>query len=566
MTKKKVLCILLASAMALTVLTTGCGKKEEAQESKVESSVKEKVQKESLVYAILSAPSGVFNPLLSDTTYDSDVNSLVYSALLKFDDKGELVSDLAESYEISADQLSFTFKLKGNAKWHDGQAVTAKDVAFTFTAMADKDYTGANYSNVERLKGAADYHEGKVDHIEGIEVIDDQTIKFVFNEVYSPGLLNIGLSGIIPEHIWGKEAIAGWKENTGLLNAPIGSGPYKLSKYESGQAVTMERFDDYYGQKAKTKQFIFKVTNQDTAQVELTNGTVDIADVTSLKLKDIEMLESQGFKTISYPNQLIQYMGFNLRDSRFQDKNVRQAFMYGINRQAMVDQLIEGNGVIVNTPMLPSSWAYPTDASLNPYAYDVEKAKQLLKAAGWEDRNGNGIVENAKNEEFIVHLKYPTGNKTREQIAPIVQSNLKDIGIQLELSSMEFSTLMDQVVGNHDFELYLMGNNIGIDPDPKPYWHSTSASDKKGEYAWNISGFKNTEADKMMEAGLSTFDLNQRKEIYKNFAKLMNEELPWVYFFSQNTKLAYNSQLEGFNPTTHLNFRNVENWVVYEEK
>ncbi|MCT4507869.1 MAG: peptide-binding protein [Tepidibacter sp.] len=559
MKKNKILALFIASIMTFMGLLTGCSTTSQEQTESDNKQIKDK-----LVYAIWSSPTGVFNPLLNDTTYDDYVIDLTYSSLLKFNKDGELVCDLAEKYEVSDDNLSFTFDIKKGAKWHDGKPVTAQDVAFTFEAMADKDYAGAGYGSVERLKGAKDYHEGKTESIEGIQVLNENTIKFKFEEVYSPGLLNIGFEGIIPKHIWGEVPVAKWKESNELLNNPIGSGPYKMSKFESGQYVELERFDDYYGEAAKTKTFIFKVTNQDTAQAELANKTIDIADVTTLKNKDIELLENDGFKIKSYPNKLIQYMGFNLRDERFKDKQIRQAFMYAINRKLMVEKLIEGNGVVINTPMLPSSWAYPKSDILNHYDYNIEKAKELLKEAGWEDKDGNGIVENSKNEEFVVELKYPTGNKTREKIAPIVQASLKELGVKVELSSMEFSTLMDQVVGNHEFELYLMGNNLDIDPDPKPYWHSTAASDEKGVYGWNISGLKNKEADALMEQGLSTLDMNERKAIYEKFAKLMNDELPWVYLFCQNTRIAYNPNLENFNPTTHLDLFDAENWIIYE--
>lgn len=559
MKKNRLVALVIALVMTFMIALTGCSSTSQDQVTNEKKQIKDK-----LIYAIWSSPTGVFNPLLNDTTYDDYVIDLTYSSLLKFNEDGEIVCDLAQKYEISDDNLSLIFKIKKDAKWHDGKPVTAQDVAFTFKSMADKDYAGAGYGNVERLKGAKNYHEGKSKSIEGIQVLDENTIKFEFEEVYSPGLLNIGFEGIIPKHIWGEVPIAKWKESNELLNNPIGCGPYKMLKFEPGQYVELERFDDYYGKVAKIKTFIFKVTNQDTAQAELINKTIDIADVTSLKAKDIELLENEGFKIKSYPNKLIQYMGFNLRDERFKNKQVRQAFMYAIDRKLMVEKLIEGNGEVVNTPMLPSSWAYPKSDILNHYDYNIEKAKALLKEAGWEDKDGNGIVENDKNEEFVVELKYPTGNKTREQIAPIVQVSLEKIGIKVELSSLEFSTLMDQVVGNHEFELYLMGNNLNLDPDPKPYWHSNAASDEKGLYAWNISGLKNKEADNLMEQGLSTLDMNERKEVYKKFAKLMNEELPWVYLFCQNTRIAYNPNLENFNPTTHLDLFDAENWIIYE--
>ena len=562
--RKKILSIALAALMLSTVLI-GCSTNNKTTTgSKTDISQKDKAVKDKIIYALWSSPTGVFNPLLSDTVYDDAVLDLTYSSLLKFDKDLKLQNDLAESYEISPDNLALTFKLKKVAKWHDGQNLTTKDIAFTFTSMADKDYTGSRYGDVEKIKGAKSYHEGKSKSIEGIQIVDDYTIKFQFEEVYSPGLFNIGGMGIIPKHIWEKAPIATWKQKKELLNKAVGSGPYKLVTFEPGQSVQLERFDGYYGDKAKTKKFIFKVSNQETAQAELANGTVDIADISTLKKKDIAGLKANKLNVISYPNNSFQYMGFNLRQDRFKDNKVRQAFTYAIDRKLILDKLLEGNGNIVNTTIIPTSWAYPKADLLNSYDFNLAKSKSLLKEAGWNDKDGNGVLENAKNEEFKVVLKYPVGDKTREQSASIIQKMLKDVGVKVELQSMEFSTLMDQVVGNHEFDLYLMANILGADPDPKPYWHSTAASDKKGEFAWNISSFKNGEADDLIQQGISTLDATKRKKAYEKFGILMNKELPWVYLYSQNVVKAYNPKLKNFNPTTYVNFIDVENWYIEE--
>ncbi|WP_270648127.1 peptide-binding protein [Paeniclostridium hominis] len=554
--RKKIISLVMTATLAISILT-GCSNKGNKNDNAVQPD-----SKNSIVYALTSSPTGTFNPLLNDTVYDDAVISLTYNSLLSFDENLNPQPELAKSYEVSDDNLSITFKLKDNIKWNDGKSFTTDDVAFTFTSLANKDYTGSKYGDVEKLKGAKLYHEGKADKIEGIQVIDNNTIKFTFEEPYSPGLINLGGMGIIPKHVWEKVPVAQWKDQKDLLTKPVGTGPYEVVSFTEGQDVQFKKNNDYFNGEVKTEKFILKVANEDTAQVELLNGTVDVIDASNLKKKDIKELESKGMKVVSYDNNLIQYMGFNLREKKFQDKNVRQAFMYALDRNAMVDKLLEGNGQVVNTPMLPSSWAYPDKSTLNDYKHNIEKAKELLKEAGYEDRDNNGIVEDKNGKELTATLAYPTGNSLREQTAPIIQANLKDIGVKLELENMEFSALMDKVVANHDFDLYLMGNNLTIDPDPKAYWHSTSASDEKGNSAWNISSFKNEEADKLIEKGISVFDKNERKEVYSQFGKLLNEEVPWAYLYSQNIRKAYNPHLKNYNPSIFNDFNNVENWYI----
>ena len=553
--RKRIISLVMTATLGISILT-GCSKGDESGKAI------EPKSKDSIVYALTSSPTGIFNPLLNDTTYDDAVIDLTYNSLLSFDKNLNPKPELAKSYEISDDNLSITFKLNDNIKWSDGKMLTADDVAFTFTSLADKGYTGSKYGYVEKLKGAKDYHEGSVDKIEGIEVIDKNTIKFTFAEPYSPGLTNLGSIGIIPKHIWGEVPIAQWKDKKDLLTKPVGTGPYEVVSFTEGQDVQLKRNDNYFDGDVKTEKFILKVTNEDTATGELLNGTVDVIDASNLKNKDIKELESEGMDVTSYDSNLVQYMGFNLRDKKFQDKNLRQAFMYALDRNAMVDKLLEGNGQVVDTPMLPSSWSYPDKSTLNNYKYNKDKAKELLKQAGYEDRDNNGIVEDKDGKELVVKLTYPTGNKLREQTAPIIQANLKDIGVKMELENMEFTALMDKVVANHDFELYLMGNNLSLDPDPKPYWHSTSASDEKGNSAWNISSFKNEKADQLIEQGISVSDQKQRKEIYSQFGKLLNDEVPWAYLYSQNIRKAYNPHLKDFKPYTFNDFDNVKDWYI----
>ena len=478
----KIGALVIALLMTLS-LAAGCTSGDVTESSSESQNEQSPVgQAETIVYAMWNSPSGVLNPLLVDDEYDGAILKFTFDTLLRYDKELNLVPNMAESYEMSDDQLTLIFNLRKNIKWHDGQPVTAEDVAFTFNAMADPDYTGPRYGDVEGLKGAAAYHNGEADHIEGITVIDDYTIKFEFERPYAPGLSKIGADrAIIPKHIWGEVSIGDWAEQTELMNKPIGCGPYVLDAFVPGQYVELHAFEDYYAGPAKTPKFIFKVSNQDTVIAELINGEINIADISSLKSQDIQTLEDNGINIVSYTGITSQYMGFNLREEIFQDKRVRQAITYAIDRKLMVEKLLEGRATIIDAPLLPNSWAYPDAGVLNDYSYDIEKAKALLADAGWEDRNNDGILENEAGEPFKVTLKYPIGNKIREQSAPIIQDNLKQVGIDVELEIMEFAALLDQVMANHEFDMYLMGSSLDTDPDPKPIWHSDAASDEKGK-------------------------------------------------------------------------------------
>lgn len=553
MKAKKLLSVALAAVLSASLLV-GCGNKGGGSSSGQ--------AKDTIVYSMNTAPEGIFNPLISNINIDKYVTSVVYASLMTVNDKGEQEPYLATESKVSDDMKKITYTLSDKAVWHDGEKVTANDVAYTFKAMADPNYTGGYYGDVQAVKGAEAYHNGEAEDIEGIKVIDDKTIEIEFEKVYAPGVTNLGNVEIIPEHIWSKVDPGEWTKQTELLNNPVGCGPYKLTEYKTGSHVKFEAATDFFGGEVKTPNLVFKAINADTTQAEFKGGNVDIANVESLRKADIDALTSEGLKTVSYDNYMFTYMGFNLRKESLKDVKVRQAIMYAIDRQSILDNIVEGRGSVVNAPLLPSSWAYPEESELEQYKYDVEKAKSLLKEAGWEDKDGDGIVENANGEKLELTIDCQNDHEVRQKTATAIQESLKAAGIAVEIDTMEYSALMDKAVANHDFDLYMMGNTLSLDPDPKPMWDSAAISNEPGVIGYNIVAYNNPETDKLIEEGNATLDQNERKSIYGEFAKILNRDVPEAYLFCQNVERVYNPGLEGYKPSTFNEFYNVHNWVI----
>lgn len=553
MKAKKLLSVALAAVLSASLLV-GCGNKGGGSSSGE--------AKDTIVYSMNTAPEGIFNPLISNVNIDKYVTSVVYASLMTVNDKGEQEPYLATESKVSDDMKKITYTLSDKAVWHDGEKVTANDVAYTFKAMADPNYTGGYYGDVQAVKGAEAYHNGEAEDIEGIKVIDDKTIEIEFEKVYAPGVTNLGNVEIIPEHIWSKVDPGEWTKQTELLNNPVGCGPYKLTEYKTGSHVKFEASTDFFGGEVKTPNLVFKAINADTTQAEFKGGNVDIANVESLRKADIDALTSEGLKTVSYDNYMFTYMGFNLRKESLKDVKVRQAIMYAIDRQSILDNIVEGRGSVVNAPLLPSSWAYPEESELEQYKYDIEKAKSLLKEAGWEDKDGDGIVENANGEKLELTIDCQNDHEVRQKTATAIQESLKAAGIAVEIDTMEYSALMDKAVANHDFDLYMMGNTLSLDPDPKPMWASTAISNEPGVIGYNIVAYNNPETDKLIEEGNATLDQNERKSIYGEFAKILNRDVPEAYLFCQNVERVYNPGLEGYKPSTFNEFYNVHNWVI----
>lgn len=551
--KKSLLLMLTIGLLAIG----GCSGDKNSKEK-----TKDKI-KETIVYTLTASPSGVFNPIISNTLSDDSVNDVVYESLFKFDKNFNLVPAIAESYDASQDGTEVTFKLKDNLKWSDGTPLTMDDVLFTFYSLASPDYIGPKFGNIEKVLGAKEYQKGKTATIKGIKKLDNNRIKFIFKESFAPAVKKIGAQPILPKHIWKKYPIDTWKDQKDVMSNAVGAGPFKIVEFKPNKYVKLERNKNYSGSIAKTKYLILKEVNLDSVEVELKNGSVDIADVSNLKSIEIDDLKSSGFNIYSYALNGIEYMGLNLRNPKLQDKKVRQALFFGIDRKMILDRAADGKGTLVNVPMLPSEKYYPKD-SINKYDYNPELAKKLLEEAGWTDRDGDGIIENASGEKFEISLKFANRQNYSNYVAPIVQKNLKDIGIKLNLENMDFVAVMEEVVGNHNFDAYLMINVLPVDGDPKPYWHSTASSDKKSIYGWNISSFKNERVDQLLVQGLQETKDKKREEIYKEFVGIMNDEVPWITFYTGNTIKAYSKHLKNFGPVTFLNMLDAENWYIEE--
>lgn len=558
MKQKNVLFILFA----IVLLLVGCGNSKGASQDSGENEAGEIGEiSDTIVFGLADNLPGVFQPLIASKSTDKDVAGLIYASLLEINDEGEMQPYLAESYEI--DGLKISFKLRENAKWSDGTPVTAEDVAFTFECIMKPGFTGASYSAYTAITGASDCHEGKTDHVEGIKVVDDYNIEFYFDKVYAPTFSDMATRGIIPKHIWEDIPVSEFENQTELLRNPIGCGPYKMEEFVEGQYVNLNANEDFFFGKPKTEHLVIKLLSVESVLAEYKNGTIDIAGVKDVKTEDVETIQNEfGMELISFPAAGYQYIGINMRQEVFQDKALREALIYALDRESMVDQILEGRAVTVEAPFLPAGWAKPDDSKLTIRKYDPEKAKAILKEAGYKDSNGNGILESPSGTELSFTYMVPSNQPQSQEVALVVQQEWKEIGVDIEIVTMEFMTIWDEAVGNHDFDFYTMGCQISFDPDIMKWWHSSAATDEIGVESLNFDSFKNEEADELIVKANETNDQEERKELYNEVAAIISEEAPMIFLYVQDQTYAYPKGTEGFAPYTFNTFYNVYNWTI----
>jgi peptide/nickel transport system substrate-binding protein len=468
-----------------------------------------------------------FNPYITTDDYSATLFENVYGQLIRLDANGAPVPYLAESFDVSEDGSEYTIHLRDNAFWHDGTPVTAKDVEMTYRLHGHPDVASIIAGNYKAIKGMEAYTAGEADSVEGLQIIDDKTIKFVLEEPNAPFINNLNYF-VLPAHIL-NDVPPAELETHPYFDAPtVGAGAYKFVGYEPDQYMEFEAYEDFFLGAPNIQRLIYRIGTQDVLLAQLQKDELDFVLVPPAEVERIKSLYDISFQSL--PGSGAQVMHFNLGKPYLQDKRVRQAMAYALPREDIIQPLYFGEATVVNSPN-SIAWAVPDD--LNPYEYNPEKAKELLAEAGWDP-----------NQKLV--LRYPTGNKPREMSAPLIQSSLKDVGIDVELQITDFATLLDDLKAG-DYDLGLLGWTGASDPDL--ITTILYASENVPPAGWNIMLYSSEDVDELARAGRLAFDQEERAEVYQEMYRIINDDLPVVFLWSENQLYAYNDRLQGFEPS-----------------
>ncbi|MNB68382.1 Oligopeptide-binding protein AppA precursor [compost metagenome] len=477
----------------------------------------------------LTDPSGAFTPYFQESGYDGNVSSLLYSSLVNVDDKGVPVPELAESWDVSQDQLTYTFHLRKGLKFSDGSPLTADDVAFTWTIQYDKSYDGGSTVPSLNVKGGKAYKEGKAKTVEGIKVIDPQTISVTLEQPNATALVSLG-SNVLSKAYYGKDYTFGHLEYIKKLHEkPLGDGPYKLEKFIPGQEVRLVANENYFKGKPKTEHFIYKTSQGDAWQF-LETGEVDYASFPATS-ENIDKLKALGFvNIIPYTPSTYGYMQVNLKHAQLEDKRVRQAIAYGLDRQSIYVDAAQGAGAVANIPASPISWSYTTEG-INPYKYDPEKAKQLLDEAGWTV-GSDGIREKDGKKLSLHYLGFKS--QSTDIFIPVAKENFAALGIDFQPEIFaDFNALVSKVEGG-DYDLASFSTSMLTDP----------ADGFMQFFDGEITDYNNPKFVELYNKALATNDIEQRKAVYKELYQLFNDELPVIFTNYKKTVYAYNGRIQ----------------------
>lgn len=445
------------------------------------------------------------NPILATDSASGDINGLVFNGLVKYDKNIVLIGDLAESWKVSSDGLVIDFFLRQNVHWHDGQPFSADDVKFTYEKLIDpgvKTPYGADFNLVKK-----------------VIVISPHHLRVIYKEPFAPALESWGM-GIIPKHIF-----QGMEINTNPANRqPIGTGPFRFKEWKTDEKIVLEANPDYFEGHPYLDRYIYRIIPDQAVQfLELRQQNIDSMSLSPDQYNAYPEF-FKNYQKFRYPSFSYTYLGYNLAHPLFKEKRVRQAVAYAINKDEIIQGVLLGLGKSATGPFPPASWAY--NQQVADYHYDIIKAKNLLAESGWKDSDNDGWLEK-DGKKFVFTLMTNQGNKNRALTAEIIQSQLRKIGIKVNIRIVEWSTFVNNYIDKRDFEAVILGWSLGRDPDQYSIWHSGQR--KPGQY--NFVGYQNKEVDRLLEEGRRIFDQKKRQKIYRRIHEILYEDQPYCFLY-----------------------------------
>lgn len=504
---------------------------------------------------IAEAPERNFQSIFAGSTGDSDVIKFFNDDLVTSDKELKLKPRIL-SWEVQKDDpLTYTFKMKKDVKWQDGNPLTINDWIFTLETIADPDYTGPRFGDgVQVVKGADEKRKGQTDKIEGIRKIDDYTAEITFKENKANNLHNLWLSAPISEKIFKDIPVKDMAKSDAVRKNPIGIGPFKVKSIVDGESVELEKNDDYWQGKPHLDKVNLRVVEQTSMTQALENGEVDMANITAPIAKEIKDNNPENIQLLESPSTSYSIIGFVLNDydkksqtigkerPKYQNKALRQAMALAINRKEWIDAFYYGYGKPLNGLIPSAHWSGAKEGDVKEYEYNVKEAKKLLDNAGYKDKDGDGWREDPKGEKFEVNLKHYAGsNPTFEPRTAAIKGYWEKIGLKTKTEMVEFGKFgADLEKASPDMEVYFRSWQQGSDPDPSGLYKSTAL--------WNESRYNNPEADKVLDEALDGDvvgdDNEKRKEKYLEWQKIMAEDVPVIPIVELTDVYAVNNKLK----------------------
>ncbi len=489
--------------------------------------------------ALIGTPQFI-NPLYASVNdVDADLTRLVFSGLMKHDPQDGLVPDLAESYDVSDDGKTYTFVLREGVTWHDGNPVTVGDVVATFSILQNPEYKSPLSISFKDVS---------------ISEVDARTVQFTLKEPFSPFLSALTV-GILPGQAW--DLIPAKNATLAEINLrPIGSGPYRFDKFSKDRlgnirSYTLVRNDDYYGEKPHISTLVFRFYTDTQSAIEALKKQ-NVEGVSFVPADEVETLTKDRDVQILFP-ALPQYTAVFFNDTKIaalKDATVRTALTQAIDRQALVNEALQGHGHAIDAPILQGMLGY-SDQIKEP-GFDAEAARTTIGAYNAKLKEGETLrltLTTINSPEFIA-------------VADFIKTAWMNAGVSTEIRLVDADRLPADVLKNRDYDVLLSGELLGSDPDPYAFWHSSQV-DYPG---LNIALYQNKKADALLEEARTSTNQETRAQKYQEFQQMLIKDLPAAFLYQPTYAYALSSSIKGVDLPSILTpsdrFANVESWYI----
>lgn len=505
---------------------------------------------------IIGSPRFI-NPILAISDADRDLTSLIYSGLLKTAPDGSLITDLAESYNLSPDALTYTFILKNGLLFHDGAPITADDVEFTVLKAQDSAIKSPKRANWDSVK---------------VEKINEREIKFILKQPYAPFLENATM-GILPKHIW--KNLSSEEFALSFFNIePVGSGPFMLrsiSKNSSGipESYILSSFSDYALGEPYIKKITISFHPNEASVLDLFKKT-SIESINSITPEETSKLPLQDTNLTTSPLSRIFGIFFNQNQAAiFADAEVRKALDIAIDKKTIVENVLYGFGVTANGP-IPKGFTEYADEYVDTISQEerISKAKTILEQNGWK-LNESGIYEKTDKKKNTKTLSFSIATSDAPELkktAALVKQTWEKVGAKVDVKIFEAGDLSQNIIRPRKYDSLLFGEIIGNDLDLFAFWHSSQRNDP----GLNIAMYANIKADKLLTDARTITNREDRLVKYQEFDKEIRKDTPAIFLYSPTFIYLYPKKIKGLE-IDHITvpsdrFSNIHNWYIETEK
>ena len=504
-----------------------------------------------IVGGIGEIPNGMNGHISQDYTASQHQSFVNLMTLVQYDENLNPMPYLAESWEVSDDLTEITFHMRDDVYWHDGERTDAHDVAYTFKRAIDPATAFPNAAFWTH------YDQGP----DGVEVVDSFTVKFRMQS-HADFIDPWRATAIMPEHLLGDVPATMLSQHPYGTVCPVGNGPFVFVEHRQDASWTFQAnpaFPDGLGGRPYLDRYIYRsITEQTTLLTELLTERLGVY-IGPTPDQAQAIVESDASNLMRYPSRQYTFVGWNSRRPQLADKRVRQALTRGTNRQEIVDALQQGYGTVANGSVPPFHWAHDPSVGREAMAYDPDAAGALLDAAGWVDRDGDGVRENGEGDRLSISIKYNDGNGIRQGIAEIMQAQLAEIGIEVAPTVVEWGTLLSQISDPtlRDFDGVVMGWVAEYKLDDTDLLHSRNFS---GVYAF--SGTLRPDIDSLLDQLPLVVDRKDAKPLWKQYQELLVDEQPYTFFFFPDRLEGVSKRLRGVEMDSRGEWLNIKDWWI----